>query len=891
MHNKRADRQYLSALKNLLYKFLDGVLESFNFIEALNNPQDGYISFKYVINDQILASKTLTIRPFLNQDMAKLSLEADGIYASIQSSKLKFTADGLEIRNGGIDIVKDKYEEVSLTNDTYAPNDYYILTSEGYVLCSEKEYNSNYTYYRLTFEKQLDFNEITGNLEITGTIYATDGSFTGSIYAEDGKINGQLIIGDEAGSYILLNGTNFPIYKKIDLLEENFEPEKYYEYDEANNIYILSDDKSYNEETQYYEKQIYNEGIYSNNYLQDNKKGFYIGVDGSIIANNIILGSSAQIAEKLQIGDNCFIYNPNYADGKFIDILDNNKKSLFSLNNMGVITLESSLSTDDNKKGISLNPNSTSISSLNFISGISGWHIDPNIAEFNNIAARGSLYASVFAYGEIQTIGGSVLVRPAAKIKNATEDGEYINIELETPTAGFEPGSYCSIKDKEILYQIVEDETQTLAEDEKSEEFIPVAFKIKKIPKSEGTQYLDTIDMIGKTIISFGIEDSFSYIKVTKPTENEFVFNKYYQYNTDTDEHTLITEYNPEIDYYIRKINLKENISIAINASDSPANYAPNAISVFSTDFDENNSTEDNFKFIDSAKIILGKMDGEDSYGGLTGYGLYADNVYLKGSLIAEGENKEFYSGINTKSNITWRDDHPAFEVIKNEGPIILWAGAIDNSDDAIKNSNFLLDAYGNFYANSGYFEGAILTKSTIEAARIKTAIIEGTGNEIGLKFINVSNAMSFMEIIEETNKDTGEKEEKQIEYLTLNTEGLELSSIPAIFSQNDLKTTIQGNKIETGLIIVDDYLTINNNEIKYYKPEQAGTNQTKLKFENEQLSFFVNKEENATVGSVIFSSDLGTFTGSLKSNNKFYLGEKMEYRNVSDGYDLYIKN
>jgi hypothetical protein len=30
-----------------------------------------------------------------------------------------------------------------------------------------------------------------------------------------------------------------------------------------------------------------------------------------------------------------------------------------------------------------------------------------------------------------------------------------------------------------------------------------------------------------------------------------------------------------------------------------------------------------------SAKIVLGKMDG--TYGGLTGYGLYADNVYLKG--------------------------------------------------------------------------------------------------------------------------------------------------------------------------------------------------------------------------------------------------------------------
>jgi hypothetical protein len=33
-------------------------------------------------------------------------------------------------------------------------------------------------------------------------------------------------------------------------------------------------------------------------------------------------------------------------------------------------------------------------------------------------------------------------------------------------------------------------------------------------------------------------------------------------------------------------------------------------------------------------------------------------------------------------------------------------------------------------YAGSGYFEGAIISKSTIEAAEIKTAVLTGTGNK-----------------------------------------------------------------------------------------------------------------------------------------------------------------
>jgi hypothetical protein len=51
-------------------------------------------------------------------------------------------------------------------------------------------------------------------------------------------------------------------------------------------------------------------------------------------------------------------------------------------------------------------------------------------------------------------------------------------------------------------------------------------------------------------------------------------------------------------------------------------------------------------------KLVLGNLTGLP---GLSGYGLYADNVFLKGSLTTstnyQGESK--YAGINTSSTIT----------------------------------------------------------------------------------------------------------------------------------------------------------------------------------------------------------------------------------------------
>jgi hypothetical protein len=51
--------------------------------------------------------------------------------------------------------------------------------------------------------------------------------------------------------------------------------------------------------------------------------------------------------------------------------------------------------------------------------GYRGWSISSKDSIFNNIVVRGSIKAATLEYGEVQTIGGMLLVRPSSMIKSA----------------------------------------------------------------------------------------------------------------------------------------------------------------------------------------------------------------------------------------------------------------------------------------------------------------------------------------------------------------------------------------------------------------------------------------------------------------------------------------
>lgn len=126
----------------------------FHLKETEANSLSLKIIFKNDKGEEI-ANKIISYTNGTHDDMAKFNLNAADITMAIQKAKLKFSADGLDIYNGGIRInkVEDQNKEVKV------------------------------------FE--VDDN---GDLTLTGTIYATNGKFTGEIEANSGFIGGFKIV-------------------------------------------------------------------------------------------------------------------------------------------------------------------------------------------------------------------------------------------------------------------------------------------------------------------------------------------------------------------------------------------------------------------------------------------------------------------------------------------------------------------------------------------------------------------------------------------------------------------------------------------------------------------------------------------------------------------------
>lgn len=275
----------------------------------------------------------------------------------------------------------------------------------------------------ITVKKETEnvfYVDTSGNLVMKGIVEAESGKFHGTIVATDGKFHGDI----DATSGKL---GNLEITGTLTL---------------GSNIKI--DGNS-------------NIGIYTNGYVEGGSSGFYISDNGTIYANAINLGESATISKYIRLG-NSWIINPSSpgiydylnseTDGKeseqitlntFITVKDSNKNDLILLTADGYLKIGNSASQ------IVIDGSHGEISQ-NYEKGrYTGWQINSEEAIFNNIVARGSIKASVLEYGEVQAVGGILIVRPSSIIKTATQNssGEWI-VTLENKT-GFSSGDYCII--------------------------------------------------------------------------------------------------------------------------------------------------------------------------------------------------------------------------------------------------------------------------------------------------------------------------------------------------------------------------------------------------------------------------------------------------------------
>ena len=789
---------------------------------------DGTLSYE---EKEQTFSTFIPMRFALDKDLAKFSVNAHDITASIANAGLRFDSNGLHVKNGSFEILKDVY----VNNQTQTERVFYA--------------------------------DVNGNLTLKGAVYATSGRFEGAVYASEGEFTGKINAGTGELGFLtirdalrvenLSNDNYIDIgkysYTRVDnpSLEEN-EKGQYYVYNESKNAFVEYQGNLQDGIVIY--KRNYVGGIKSSNYDEINHStGFYISDDGHIYANELVIGANAEIKDKLKIGENCFIQRPNEQDGAFIKVINGNQ-TVLKLGDDGTLKVGSLVFDGKN----------SSMSSSELNSNYS-WLITPEKAIFNNIVARGSIESSVFKYGEVSAVGGIILARPASKVTTIQPDENAAWITLED-FAGFpqnDPAKnygYCLFTHNvtKYYYEILDIE-EIMSED--NESVVSRAFKIQVLDNNGKHDYNN---LLQETLVYLGNEGS---------------------------------------------------AGISINGSDDSSSFTPpRAITVYTLG-------EKPSEMI--SRIVLGQMPQDPKFGDISGtYGLYAENVYLKGSLVTETPevvDDPKFSGISTSYLGTnapifqFPDDKTGYFNNTKTGRILLWAGAENSGKEAVQRAKFRVDEYGNMYAGSGYFEGSILTNATIQAATIRTARIEGYGKDIGEKYgltiHDLHNGISFTKT--KVNEDTKEPEIDEkgnplFETLFSMTDKEIVSNIPLKVKDLEISegTLLKFDKLDfkngkTGLGIKPNHLAIWDansgvSKLSCFKMENDGLglylNQSFTNEENwgnptgQGYSRIINFGQNITIGSSRNKSpsDLIVWGGIT-------LGDDAQIIKVEGGFDINI--
>ena len=365
--------------------------------------------------------------------------------------------------------------------------------------------------------------------------------------------------------------------------------------------------------------------------------------------------------------------------------------------------------------GIFIDGTNSTIQGTNF-------YISPTINKFNNVQISGKLSTTVFETNHVQAVGGAMIFKPSYNVVGEPEETQ-VTIEEVTKTAW------------------------NIALDGENDNKL---------------QYIEANDYI---LMSYG----------TPSVESEVIYKEFTAFGNITGKvisknGNIITVY---VGPYNDENNIKDIISVVVLGDGVDNNRAiginsntngiegllqGEGLTISTFEISESDSgdlmLEPSFK----PNLFLGNLSNvtDSAFTDMGGFGLYADNVYLRGALTTVNEANK-YTGVNTASKINVENNGRWGTGTENPGNIIFWGGAKDNTEVEIKNSPFFVTDQGCLFAQSGYFTGTIITNSTIEATEIRTARIYGTGKdkaeEVGLILYNSENIISFRNKYLDSNK------------------------------------------------------------------------------------------------------------------------------------------
>lgn len=275
---------------------------------------------------------------------------------------INITEKGLDVTNGSITIYKDVYVlDDTVTSETFGNNIYYYKNDNDYVIA--EEFVEGTDYYVKQQNAVLSQDE-EGNLTMTGTIYAQDGSFSGTVNATAGSFTGE--INAQSGN---IGG------------------------------FIIESDQLYSNNISYDDMSNPVNGILLN------------GVTGQAYFNNATLGSGLVIQDYIKLGE-AYIYNPLVNDDNFIKT---GNISIDQNGRMKIGNIEVYGGT---------NANDSYIKGGDYFNSNGGWIIQSDgKAYFRDIYVDDAhIRNSVLEIGTVQSVGSLMLFEDCYSINSISDD-------------------------------------------------------------------------------------------------------------------------------------------------------------------------------------------------------------------------------------------------------------------------------------------------------------------------------------------------------------------------------------------------------------------------------------------------------------------------------------
>lgn len=315
------------------------------------------------------------------------------------------------------------------------------------------------------------------------------------------------------------------------------------------------------------------------------------------------------------------------------------------------------------------------------------------------------------------------------------------------------------------------------------------------------------------------------------------------------------------------------------------------------------------------SRILLGSLDSlGENYFDKTG--LYAENVYLNGSLTTKtdstvvapiandnesstGSNElnGTYAGINTLTGASF--DPSNILNLGDHSRIVFWAGSESDSADKIQKAPFQITEEGTLYAQKGYFKGSIITEANITASKITAASFHGSTDNAALKLYDTgAGGIWFMNsnVVKDDKDVMIDKED--IASFIVDKDGFYIPSNNNtknrfIKIETDSNVSINVNKITTplaelGKINIDT--DINDHGINFGHTVEGKFSVSGI-INSDGTNLKIAQNENSYVN--ILNNQIALNSSSTSINNELIIektgASKLQYKIVENGCDLYV--